>query len=96
MSVHDRRTSGETLNRLRWQCRRGMLELDHLLGHFLDLGYDDLDDAQQQCFLMLLGEQDQQLSDWFMSRSQPPDLKRHALVQRIIAVARERQNPGRC
>ena len=33
------------LARLRWKCRRGMLELDLLLRDFLDSGYQDLDDA---------------------------------------------------
>jgi antitoxin CptB len=31
-------SSEEEIRRLRWQCRRGMLELDHLLLRFLDLG----------------------------------------------------------
>jgi antitoxin CptB len=34
----------DELARLRWRCRRGMLELDLLLGGFLDSGYAALDE----------------------------------------------------
>ena len=79
--------------RLRWHCRRGMLELDHLLNRFLDLGYRDLNDAERQLFLALLGQQDPLLSDWFMSRAEAPDADMQALVRRIVEVARVR-SPG--
>lgn len=80
--------TAESLRRLRWQCRRGMLELDHLLLSFLERGYGDLDPAGRAEFLELLGEQDQDLSDWFMSRRVPQDAKTAALVDHILAVAR--------
>lgn len=79
------------IRRLRWQCRRGMLELDHLLDRFLDLGYRDLSPAERIDFVRLLGEQDQRLSDWFMSRAEPPDVPLRDLVRRIVAVVRERR-----
>ncbi|UHD17337.1 FAD assembly factor SdhE [Thiocapsa bogorovii] len=78
------------IRRLRWQCRRGMLELDHLLDRFLDLGYRDLDQAQRLAFVRLLGEQDQRLSDWFMSRKEPADTELGDLVRHIVEVVRER------
>ncbi|EGV20393.1 FAD assembly factor SdhE [Thiocapsa marina] len=78
------------IRRLRWQCRRGMLELDHLLDRFLDLGYRGLSQAQRLAFVRLLGEQDQRLSDWFMSRTQPPDTELSDLVRHIVEVVRER------
>ncbi|MGQ9830456.1 MAG: FAD assembly factor SdhE [Thermochromatium sp.] len=52
------------LQRLRWQCRRGMLKLDQLLERFLDLGCAKLSADEQQDFLALLGEPDPLLSDW--------------------------------
>lgn len=78
------------IQRLRWQCRRGMLELDHLLGRFLDLGYVALSPAECRAFERLLAEQDQRLSDWFMSRAVPPDPELAALVRHIVEVVRER------
>jgi antitoxin CptB len=81
-------TAEEEIRRLRWQCRRGMLELDHLLMRFLDLGYQDLDAARRAEFTDLLGQQDQDLSDWFMSRRVPDDPRVRELVHRIVSVAR--------
>lgn len=66
-----------------------MLELDHLLGRFLDLGYAELSERERSSFLRLLAEPDQRLSDWLMSRSPPPDPELSALVQRILEVASE-------
>ena len=80
------------IRRLRWQCRRGMLELDHLLDRFLDLGFRDLSSVQRLDFVRLLAEQDQRLSDWFMSRAEPPDVALRDLVQHIVAVVRERRS----
>lgn len=76
--------------RLRWQCRRGMLELDHLLGRFLEVGYAELDVDERRVFERLLGQQDTLLSDWFMSRAEAPDAELAALVARIVEVARVR------
>ena len=78
----------EEIRRLRWQCRRGMLELDHLLLPFLDRdqGYRALDPARRAEFVALLGQQDQDLSNWFMARRVPEDPRVHDLVQHILAV----------
>lgn len=81
--------SGEEVRRLRWQCRRGMLELDHLLLRFLDLGYADLDTRRRGEFAALLSQQDQDLSDWFMGRSEPEDPRVASLVRHVVAVASE-------
>ena len=81
--------SDEEIRRLRWQCRRGMLELDHLLLGFLNLGYSDLDAGRRGEFDALLRQQDQDLSDWFMGRRGPKDPRVAALVRHIIAVAGE-------
>lgn len=76
--------------RLRWQCRRGMLELDHLLNRFLDIGYAQLTETEREIFNRLLAQQDTFLSDWFMSRAEAPDPELAAMVARIVEVARVR------
>ncbi|MBA1330546.1 hypothetical protein QQ73_05010 [Candidatus Endoriftia persephone str. Guaymas] len=53
-------------NRLRWQCRRGMLELDLLLMGFLDQHYRQLDQAQLDGFDRLLRHPDQSLQAWLL------------------------------
>lgn len=51
-------------NRLRWQCRRGMLELDLLLGEFLHTRYSSLDAELQRDFQRLLEQPDPLLQRW--------------------------------
>ena len=48
-------------SRLRWRCRRGMLELDLLLNQFLDKGYQNLDTAQRNLLDEMLDYPDQLL-----------------------------------
>lgn len=49
------------LNRLRWKCRRGMLELDLLLQQFLERDYAALDAPGRQAFEALLESGDEEL-----------------------------------
>lgn len=83
---------GETLRRLRWQCRRGMLELDCLLLRFLDLGYADLDPAGRRAFTALLRQPDQDLSDWLIGRREPADTDFAALIVQIRDSASANRN----
>ncbi len=57
----EKNVSQPDLNRLRWKCRRGMLELDLLLAQFLDSGIDQLTDGQLHAFSQLLDLEDQEL-----------------------------------
>ena len=43
---------------LRWQCRRGMLELDFVLERYLDSHFDQVDPEEQVQFQALLSTQD--------------------------------------
>ncbi|MEK6664333.1 MAG: succinate dehydrogenase assembly factor 2 [Pseudomonadota bacterium] len=49
------------MNRLRWKCRRGMLELDLVLNQFLEQDYSALDLASRQAFVTLLEAGDEEL-----------------------------------
>lgn len=57
------------MNRLRWKCRRGMLELDLLLNRFLDVGYADLDPVAQTHFEQLLDYPDTELLALLMGQT---------------------------
>ncbi|MBP5986452.1 MAG: succinate dehydrogenase assembly factor 2 [Azonexus sp.] len=51
--------------RLRWRCiRRALLELDITLTRFLDDGFDQLSDEQQQVFVELADMEDHDL--WYL------------------------------
>ena len=52
------------LSRLRWLCRRGMLELDAWFTLFLDTRYADLSPQMQTAFARLLDQDDMALFDW--------------------------------
>ena len=50
------------LNKLRWHCtRRALLELDIILGRFLDNGFNQLNDAQVKTFVDLVAMEDHDL-----------------------------------
>jgi len=52
----------ERLNRLRWRCtRRAMLEMDLLLGEFLDKVFPSLSPAQADAFIILADMEDLEL-----------------------------------
>jgi antitoxin CptB len=73
------------LRRLRWQCRRGLLELDFLFNQFLDTRYQQLTLAQQADFVRLLSHSDQDLLYWFTDQaSVPVDLQ--AIFQQVRAA----------
>lgn len=69
--------------RLRWRCRRGMRELDQLLGRYLDREWRQASEPQRGVFLRLLETEDDKLWHWFMGHETAPDADTAQLVQRI-------------
>jgi antitoxin CptB len=61
---------GET-DRLRWSCRRGLLELDLILQGFLERHLEGLDAGERGIFRELLEFPDNDLLDWAMGRQEP-------------------------
>jgi antitoxin CptB len=49
------------LNKLKWQCRRGVLELDLLLESYLETDYQFADDGERTRFAELLKLEDTEL-----------------------------------
>ncbi len=76
----------EKINRLRWQCRRGMLELDLLLLSFFDKGYLDLSDTNKALFEQLLSYHDQDLYQWLIQRKPVVDPLLQRLIESIVRV----------
>ncbi len=70
------------LDRIRWQCRRGMLELDLVLNRFVEQDLAGLDAAQLQAFKDLLAEADTHLLAWVMGQAEAP-AQYADLVQRM-------------
>jgi antitoxin CptB len=72
------------LNRLFWQSRRGMLELDVLLVPFVKEAYPDLDEVNQARYRKLLACEDQDMFGWFMEREEPEDEDLRLIVRMIL------------
>ncbi|AZQ83337.1 succinate dehydrogenase assembly factor 2 family protein [Colwellia sp. Arc7-635] len=70
--------------RLRWACRRGMLELDVLFMPFVEEAYDDLSVENKAIFERLLVCQDPELFAWFMGHEICEDKELNAMVQFIL------------
>lgn len=75
----------EQHQRMRWASRRGMLELDLVLGPFVDGAYASLSTAQQADYERLMLCEDQELYAWFLRRERPDDPALAALVVDILA-----------
>jgi antitoxin CptB len=80
----------EIPNRLRWACRRGMLELDILLGHFLTEAYTDLTSIDKDSFVKLLSESDQDLFMWLSGKVHCPDPLLASMIEKIRYHAKHR------
>ena len=73
------------IDRLRWNCRRGMLELDLVLTGFLDKHYPKLTESQVKVFKELLDYPDTDLWDMIMARTEPADTTKKTVLQLIRA-----------
>ena len=71
------------LARIRWACRRGMLELDVILEPFFDNQFTLLSPEQQRTFEKLLESDDPELFTWFMGHAECKDAELAGMIQTI-------------
>ncbi len=79
------------LKRVRWRARRGLLELDIVLGRFIEAHYEQLDEAERLAFEVLLDMPDNPLWDMIAGRTESgiPDAEQdqlRALLEKISAA----------
>ncbi len=74
----------EKMKHLRWQCRRGMLELDLLLLPFFDKCYLRLSRTDQALFEQLLSYQDPDLYQILIKHQSVEDPNLHMLIESIL------------
>ncbi len=79
-------TLDRTHERLRWHCRRGMLELDLVLSAFLERHLDALDASQVEAFKRLLARPDPDLFDLVMGRADPENVREEQVLAKIRRV----------
>ena len=73
------------LDRIRWHCRGGLLELDLILAQFLERHFDRLDGEQRKLFTEMLDLPDNDLLDWALGRGEPPDPRYRPVVELLRA-----------
>jgi len=75
-----------TLNRLRWRCRRGMLENDLILTRFLDTRGAAISEADIAALDALLDLSDNDLWNLLSGRLAPSDSAAALLIERMRAI----------
>ncbi len=72
-----------SIARLRWECRRGMLELDLILLPFVENKFATLSADEQAIFIKLLACTDQDLYGWFIGHQQSDDPELAQMVAKV-------------
>ena len=75
------------VSRLRWQCRRGMRELDELLLRYLTSRYESASDAHKVAFQAVLALPDPELNGYLLQRQIPPETDIAAVIADILGSA---------
>ena len=83
MTTNDLTADYAEAKRLRWQCRRGMREMDMLLERWLDKHFSHASVTVRRHFSALLQTEDDQLWDWLMGKSAPEDQEQACLITQI-------------
>ena len=73
------------IQKLQWQCRRGMLELDYIFREFLDNHYEQLSEDDKYKFVELLKHSDTDLQQWLVNKSSPAERDLVQIVEKITA-----------
>ena len=68
-------------DRIRWQCRRGLLELDLVLAKFLDRRLETLSPGGLAAFKRLLDYPDNDLWDFVTGKMSPPDAESAQIIK---------------
>jgi antitoxin CptB len=79
-------TSRVELNRLRWRCRRGLLENDLILERFLDARGEAISDREIVALDRLLQLGDNELWDLLSGRQESEDAAVKPLLEALRAV----------
>jgi antitoxin CptB len=74
------------LNRLRWRCRRGMLENDLILARFLDARGSTMSAVEVAALDRLLDLSDGELWDLIAGRAEPSDAELRPVVTALRAA----------
>ncbi len=74
------------LERARWRCRRGLLELDIVLQRFMDKHYQQMSETELQQLATLLDLSDNDLWDMITTRKEPEDTSLRPVLRLLQAA----------
>ena len=78
----------DVLRRLRWRCRRGLLENDLFIDRFFEHHGDDLTKPLVQGLLHLMDLSDNDLLDLLMARKEPEGEMANPDVVQVLSLMR--------
>ena len=84
---NQQRSIEQEIARLKWQCRRGMLELDMFLQSYLDKCYENETPEERLNFTVLLKFPDQELLEYLMLRKAPDEKEFTHVISKIRKAA---------
>jgi antitoxin CptB len=76
----------DLLQRVRWRCRRGLLELDIILGRFVEAHYSRLSLPERETFEQFLDMADNPLWDMISGKMNTVSNEQTALLEKIRSV----------
>ncbi len=80
------------IKQLRWQCRRGIKEVEVILAPFFEEHFSTLSSEMKQAFVELLLCEDVDLFEWLTQRSYPDNGQFSALFHHIFATLDARRS----
>jgi antitoxin CptB len=78
--------SAQALSKLRWRCRRGLLENDLFIQRFFEAHADHLTVGQAQALYELMDLSDNELMDVLLKRRGLPENKDQAPVREVLEM----------
>ncbi len=75
----------ENRARIKWACRRGMLELDVMIMPFFETCFDILSPEEKGDFVALLDADDPDLFAWLMGYAKCQNLALSRMVDKIVS-----------
>jgi antitoxin CptB len=77
----------ERIHKLRWHCRRGMKELDLLLGSFVDKHCEELGKGAFPVFEEFLDEEDDEIWSWLQLTRRPDRRDYREQIKAILSAS---------
>lgn len=88
--MNEKKSGHIQYQKLKWACRRGMLELDLFLLPFLEQAFTQLDREEQDVFVALLSLQDPVIYAWLLGHETPDEEKFSKLIIKIKENAKKK------